>query len=60
MSEKGNLHKQILKNYRPVATVPFLSKVIEKVVATQMYKYLEVYNLMLTVQSAYRKQPCYV
>ena len=53
--KKDNLNKEILKNYRPVANIPFLSKVIEKVVATQMYNYLEAYNLMLTTQSAYRK-----
>ena len=28
---------------------------IEKVVATQTYNYLEVYNLMPTMQSAYRR-----
>ena len=53
--KKDNLDKEILKNYRPVANIPFLSKVIEKVVATQTYNYLEAYNLMPTMQSAYRK-----
>ena len=50
--KKDNLDKEILKNYRPVANTPFLSKVIEKVVATQTYNYLEAYNLMPTTQSA--------
>ena len=54
-SEKDNLDKEILKNYRPVANIPFLSKVIEKVVAAQTYNYLEAYNLMTTMPSAYRK-----
>ena len=53
--KKDNLDKEVLKNYRPVANIPFLSKVIEKVVATQTYNYLEAYNLMPIMQSAYRK-----
>ena len=53
--KKDNLDKEVLMNYRPVANIPFLSKVIEKVVATQTYNYLEAYNLMPIMQSAYRK-----
>ena len=53
--KKDNIDKEILKNYRPVANIPFLSKVIENVVATQTYNHLEAYNLMPTMQSAYRK-----
>ena len=52
---KDNLNKEILKNYGPVADIPFLRKVIEKFVATQTYNYLEAYNLMPTMQSANRK-----
>ena len=33
--KKDNLDKEIFKNYRPVVNIPFLSKVIEKVAATQ-------------------------
>ena len=53
--KKDNLDKEVLKNYRPIVNIPFLSKVIEKVVATQTYNYLEAHNLMPTMQSAYRK-----
>ena len=49
------IDKEIFKNYRPVANIPFLSKVIGKVAATQAYNYLETYNLIPTMQSAYRK-----
>ena len=49
--KKDNLDKEIFKNY----CIPFLSKVIEKVAATQAYSYLETYNLIPTMQSAYRK-----
>ena len=34
--KKDNLDKEILKNYSPFANIPFLSKVIEKVVETQI------------------------
>lgn len=38
-----------------MANIPFLSKVIEKVAATQAYNYLETYKLIPIMQSAYRK-----
>ena len=53
--KKDNLDKEILKNYRPVANIPFLSKVTENVVATQTHNYVEAYNLMPTIHSVYRK-----
>ena len=53
--KKENLDKEIFKNYRPVANIPFLSKVIEKVAATQVYNYLQSYNLLPTMQCTYRK-----
>ena len=53
--KKDNLDKESFKNYCPVANIPFHSKVIEKVAATQAYNYLETYNLIPTMQSAYRK-----
>ena len=53
--KKDNLDKDILNNYRPVANIPSLTKVIEKFVATQTHSYVEAYNLMPTMHSAYRK-----
>ena len=38
--KKPNLDPNILKNYRPVSNLPFLSKVIEKVVAAQITEHL--------------------
>ena len=38
-----------------MSNIPFLSKVIENVVATQAYNHLEAYKLMPTMQSAYKK-----
>ena len=35
--KKADLDEEILKNYRPIANIPFLAKIIEKVVALQTY-----------------------
>ena len=45
----------LLKNYRPVSDLPFLSKVLERVVLTQLMTHLETHNLLGPSQSAYRK-----
>ena len=47
--------KNDLKNYRPVSNLPFLSKIVEKAVATQLTEYLETNKLLPSIQSAYRK-----
>lgn len=44
----------ILRNYRPVSNLAFLSKVLERVVAGQLKKHLEDNNLCDIFQSAYR------
>ena len=44
----------ILKNYRPVSNLPFLSKVLERAVAAQLRKHLAENNLCDAFQSAYR------
>ena len=38
--KKPGLDSEILKNYRPVANLPFLSKVIENAIAIQIHKHL--------------------
>ncbi|PGH37691.1 MAG: hypothetical protein CRN43_19655, partial [Candidatus Nephrothrix sp. EaCA] len=42
-------------NFRPVANVSFLSKIIEKVVAAQLTHYLDINNLLPIYQSGFRK-----
>ena len=42
-------------NYRPIANVSFLSKVIEKIVAGQLITYLDGNNLLPSCQSGFRK-----
>ena len=52
---KSNLDPELLKNYRPVSNLPFLSKVLERVVLTQLMTHLEIRNLLEPFQSAYQK-----
>src|SRR6218665_3236849 len=42
-------------NYRPIANVSFLSKIIEKIVAGQLTAYLDRNNLLPPCQSGFRK-----
>ena len=53
--KKSNLPHNELKNYRPVSNLNFISKIIEKVVASQINDYLKLNNLHTPFQSAYRK-----
>ena len=53
--KKQTLDCNILNNYRPVSNLKFISKVLEKVVAARLNKYLEENNLREPYQSAYRK-----
>jgi len=53
--KKPSLDKAILKNYRPVSGLNFVSKVIERVVAKQLKHYLSHNNLNNVYQSAYKQ-----
>ena len=53
--KKPNLDRNILKNYRPVSNLPFISKILEKVVLAQLQKHLTDNGLLEICQSAYRQ-----
>ena len=53
--KKSSLDKEILKNYRPVSNLNFISKILERVVAAQLQTHLDEAGLMTAFQSAYRK-----
>ena len=53
--KKPNLSPDELKNFRPVSNLPFLSKILEKVVLAQLKKHLSKHNLLDPCQSAYRE-----
>jgi hypothetical protein len=52
--KKPSLDKDILKNYRPVSNLSFVSKITEKAVLSQLSTHMETNNLYTPVQSAYR------
>ena len=53
--KKQNLDSEELKNYRPVSNLPFISKILEKIVLAQLKEYLKINNLIEPYQSAYRE-----
>ena len=53
--KKASLDPDILKNYRPVSALSFISKVIEKIVASRLCHHMQSHNLYEMKQSAYRK-----
>ena len=53
--KKPSLDSEILKNYRPVSNLSFVSKVIEKVIAARLIDHMTANSLMDPYQSAYRK-----
>ena len=52
--KKPSLDKNLLKNYRPISNLPFLSKILEKVVLHKLLSNLQENNLSNPFQSAYR------
>ena len=52
--KKTGLDRDILKNYRPVSNLTFISKVIEKVVSGRLNEHLITNSMFDPLQSAYR------
>ena len=53
--KKPSLDPEDLKNFRPVSNLPYISKIIERVVAAQLNKHMSENNLYEVFQSAYKK-----
>ena len=53
--KKSNLYSSLIKSYRPVSNLTFLSKFLEKVINTQLQVYLNDNEAMPKHQSAYRR-----
>ena len=53
--KKPDLDKDLFPNFRPIANIAFLSKVLEKTVVVQTQDFLNSNNLYPSFQSAYRK-----
>ena len=56
--KKPSLDPNNLKNFRPVSNLPFISKILEKVVIEQLKNHLCKNNLVEPFQSAYRENHC--
>jgi exonuclease III len=52
--KKSSLDPNELNNFRPISNLPFLSKILEKVVLHQLSQHLLTNNLLSLHQSAYR------
>ena len=52
--KKPNLDRNVLKNYRHVSNLHFLSKILEKVVLQQLSDHLNATDTLQPFQSAYR------
>ncbi|CAC5413172.1 unnamed protein product [Mytilus coruscus] len=52
--KKPSLDKEVLKNYRPVSNLPFISKTLEMVVDSRLENHMSSHSLHDSVQSAYR------
>ena len=55
--KKSDLDLADPKSYRPIANLPVLSKLLERLVARQLLNYLNVSKLLPERQSAYRAIP---
>ena len=55
--KRNNLALDDIGNYRPIANVPFMSKVVERVVADQLQARLDETNALDPFQSGFR--PCH-
>ena len=53
--KKANLDPNCLRNYRPVSNLPFLLKVLKRIVFKQFLQHIESHSLLEPFQSAYRK-----
>ena len=54
MIKKQGMDSEILKNYRSVANLSFISKIIEKAITTQIQSHLINNDIVDNFQSAYK------
>ncbi len=52
--KKSNLDSSLMRNYRPISNLPFLSKIIEKAVFQQLSAFLALNNCFDVFQSGFR------
>ncbi len=52
--KKTQLDPKDLVNYRLISNLPFLSKILEKIVSSQLYSFLEKHDICEDIQSGFR------
>ncbi len=52
--KKHNLDSSVLGNFRPISKLTFLSKILEKVIFTQLYSFLNLHGLHEVFQSGFK------
>ncbi|XP_074522673.1 uncharacterized protein LOC141787880 [Halichoeres trimaculatus] len=52
--KKNNLDPDVFNNYRPVSNLPFLSKILEKIVFIQLNDFLNKHSILEKFQSGFR------
>ncbi len=52
--KKSTLDPEVFANHRPISNLPFLSKVLQKVVAVQLHNHLKQNSLYEAFQSGFR------
>ena len=52
--KKPSLSNELMNNYRPISNLPFLSKILEKVILKQLSDHMTRNNLHEVMQSAYK------
>lgn len=52
--KKAGLDSQSLSNYRPISTLPFISKLLEKIVSLQLSPFIHKFNIFDNFQSGFR------
>ena len=53
--KKSGLDPAAIQNYRPISNLPFMSKVIEKLILALLFRYLAANNLFPDYQSGFRR-----
>ncbi len=52
--KKNNLDSSILSNFRPISKLPFLSKILERVVFNQLKSFLDEFSMFENFQSGFK------
>ena len=53
--KKSSLDKEVLKNYRPVSNLNFISKLIEKVVANRLKQHFNINNFRTSINKQFHQ-----